>query len=82
MRIGYVHAGSPQHGVCRYGRILAEEARRRADLEVIETELTVTGRGSEDMAGVEEAARRLSGVDLIHLQYNHQYRNPPEVYQQ
>jgi len=41
MKIGYLHIGSHKHGGCRYGRILAAEARRRPNLAVIEAYLLI-----------------------------------------
>jgi glycosyltransferase involved in cell wall biosynthesis len=70
--VGYVHAGPLEHGVSRYGRLLAAEARRRADLRVLEGEIVLTGAPHEDRRRVAEAASRLAGADLVHLQYNNQ----------
>jgi glycosyltransferase involved in cell wall biosynthesis len=70
--VGYVHAGPLEHGVSRYGRLLASEAGRRPDLRVLEGEILLTGRPSEDSRRVAEAACRLAGADVIHLQYNNQ----------
>jgi hypothetical protein len=42
MRIGYLHIGLPEHGVCRYGRLLAAEACRRPNLTGIQADVTLT----------------------------------------
>jgi hypothetical protein len=42
MKIGYLHIDPDKHGVCRYGRILAAEARRRPDVTVIEADVILT----------------------------------------
>lgn len=72
MRIGYLHLGPPGHGVPRLGLILAAEARKRASLSVVETQVTLTGKWREDRAKIIAAARQLSRTDVVHLQYNSQ----------
>lgn len=72
MIIGYVHVGAPEHGVSRYGRLLAAEARNRRELHVIECEIELTGEPKIDRRRAADAGRQLSGVDVIHLQYNNQ----------
>lgn len=72
MTIGYVHVGPPEHGVSRYGRLLAAAARVRSDLRVFECELRLSGEVNVNRDRVAEAARCLSGSDLIHVQYNNQ----------
>ncbi|MGG6269239.1 glycosyltransferase [Leptolyngbya sp. AN03gr2] len=70
MRIGYLHIGAPQHGIYRYGRLLAAEARSRSSLEVIEAAVTLTGSRSQDRSALIQAAKTLSQADVIHFQYN------------
>jgi glycosyltransferase involved in cell wall biosynthesis len=73
MKIGYLHLGEREHGVCRYGRILAAEAARRqrqGQLEVVETEQLLSGERSGDAKQLAEAASSLGSVDLIHLQHS------------
>ena len=72
MKIGYVHVGAPWHGVTRHGRLLAAEARKRADLIVLECDVELSGKRREDRRRVLDAGRMLSEADLVHLQYNHQ----------
>ncbi|MFH0945718.1 MAG: glycosyltransferase [Planctomycetota bacterium] len=70
MKLGYLHLGRSHHGVNRYGRMLAGEARGREGVEVVEESLILTGRRRDDRAALSQAADRLSGCDLVHLQYN------------
>jgi glycosyltransferase involved in cell wall biosynthesis len=77
MKIGYVQVGAPWHGVTRYGRLLAAEARdaearERADLIVLECEVELSGNRREDRRCVLSAGRTLAEADLVHLQYNNQ----------
>jgi glycosyltransferase involved in cell wall biosynthesis len=72
MTIGFVHVGAPAHGVSRYGRLLAAEAKSRTQLRVLEHELQFTGTPSADRERVMAAARSLSAADVIHIQYNDQ----------
>ena len=74
MKIGYVQVGPPWHGVTRYGRLLAAEARERADLTVLERDVELSGNRQEDRHRVIDAARLLAEADLVHLQYNDQNR--------
>mgnify|MGYP002776989815 CR=1 FL=1 len=70
MRIGYLHIGSPQHGINRYGRLLAAEARTRSSLNVIEAAVELTGEQSRDRTALNHAAQLLSSADVIHFQHN------------
>lgn len=70
MKIGYLHIGSPEHGVCRYGRLLAAEARKHPDLEVIEVSVTLTNDRTLNRDLLIQAARQLSETDVIHFQFN------------
>lgn len=56
----------------RLGLILAAEARQRASLSVVETQVTLTGKWWQDRAKIIAAARQLSHADVVHLQYNSQ----------
>ena len=69
LKIGFVHAGRPPHGVIRYGQILAAEAGRRSDIELMQVDVAVPERGT-DVRGMIAAARRLRGCDVVHLQFN------------
>jgi glycosyltransferase involved in cell wall biosynthesis len=66
--VGYLQVGAAEHGICRYGRLLAAEGRRRGDLAVREERVVLVGRRIADHRALRDAARRLSGVDLVHLQ--------------
>jgi glycosyltransferase involved in cell wall biosynthesis len=70
MRVGFVHAGPPEHGVSRYGRLLAATAAARRDMQVQECELRLDGRS--DRQQILAAAERLASADVVHLQYNNQ----------
>lgn len=75
MTIGYVHVGAPEHGVSRYGRLLAAEARTRGGLRVLERELALTGDPAIERQRIEELGTQLAGADVVHLQYNSQSTN-------
>ena len=68
LTVGYLQVGPGEHGICRYGRMLAAEARRRPDLQVIEHNMVLTGRIRTDYVRLRDAARLLSQADLVHLQ--------------
>ncbi len=68
MRIGYLHIGPPEHGVCRYGRLIAAEARRRPDLTVIEADVILTEDRKHNREMLVKAAQRLSEAEIVHFQ--------------
>lgn len=70
MKIGYLHIGSTEHGVCRYGRILAAEARMRPELTVTEAAVTLAANRQLNRNALIKAASCFSEMDLIHLQYS------------
>lgn len=70
MKLGYLHIGSPEHGVSRYGRLLATEARRVSTLSVMEAEVELTLDHQQNRAEIIKAASHLSSVDIVHLQYS------------
>jgi glycosyltransferase involved in cell wall biosynthesis len=72
LAVGYLHVGQPQHGVSRYGRLLAAEARSRPELLVREAELLLDGHRKENRRRLLRAAGDLAGADVVHLQYNSQ----------
>jgi glycosyltransferase involved in cell wall biosynthesis len=72
LTVGYLHVGRPQHGVSRYGRLLAAEAQRRPELRVREAVVTLDGSRAENHARLGRAAEALAGADVVHLQYNNQ----------
>jgi glycosyltransferase involved in cell wall biosynthesis len=72
IRIGYVHVGPRQHGVTRYGHLLAAAARAHPDLAVSELRIELTGGRFGTFAALRRAATELADVDVVHLQYNNQ----------
>jgi glycosyltransferase involved in cell wall biosynthesis len=72
MKIGYLHIGAPTHGIVRYGRLLASEAKTRPDLEIVEAEVVLTGDANHDRLQLIAAAQQLSQADIVHLQHNAQ----------
>lgn len=67
MRLGFLHLGEPEHGVSRYGRILATEARTRPELEVTEAICSVS---DDDGSTLVAAAKALSSCDVVHVQHS------------
>lgn len=70
MKIGYLHIGAPEHGIVRYGRYLAKEARTRPELSVIEAEVVLTGDQTVDRQNLQVATKTLSQADIVHFQHN------------
>ncbi|MBD2080253.1 glycosyltransferase [Leptolyngbya sp. FACHB-17] len=70
MKIGYLHIGALQHGIRRYGRLLAAEAQSRSQLQVIEAEVNLTGDRQHDCTSLIHAAQTLAQADVVHFQYN------------
>jgi glycosyltransferase involved in cell wall biosynthesis len=67
LHVGFLHLGRRESGVRRYGRILAEEARRRGDLRTTQIDAgLLEGRSG----GMTDRGRALAGVDVVHLQWN------------
>jgi glycosyltransferase involved in cell wall biosynthesis len=72
VRVGYLHVGHRQHGVTRYGRLLAAAARACPELVVVESEVELAGDRRRSWLGLWRAAESLADADVIHLQYNNQ----------
>jgi glycosyltransferase involved in cell wall biosynthesis len=72
MQIGYLHLGPEEHGVTRYGALLAAAARNAGELTVRECQVKLTGDDARDRRSLADAARELSAADLVHVQYNNQ----------
>lgn len=68
LRIGYLQVGPAAHGICRYGRLLAAEACRRADLSILREDLELDGDPARDRRRIADAASRLSTADVVHVQ--------------
>lgn len=70
MDVGYLHIGEPEHGIARYGRYLATEAKTRSELNVLEAAVVLTGEKSVDRQNLLNAAKLLSQADFVHFQHN------------
>jgi glycosyltransferase involved in cell wall biosynthesis len=76
LTLGYLHLQPPgsaghEHGVTRYGRLLAEQMARVP--ETIVESVTVALAEADldaDRANLQTAAARLSDLDLVHIQYS------------
>jgi glycosyltransferase involved in cell wall biosynthesis len=76
LNLGYLHLQPPgssaqDHGVTRYGRLLADQMARLP--ETIVTSVTVDlveGDLDADRANLQAAATTLATVDLVHIQYS------------
>jgi hypothetical protein len=66
--LGYLQVGAVANGICRYGRMLAAEARRRSDIEVLEENIVLSGCLQADYARLRRAALPFSSTDLVHIQ--------------
>lgn len=73
VRVGFLHIGRERSGLRRYGAILAEEAARRPDIEVVESDIGDRGAPWSDLR---RACRRLHGVDVVHVQWKMADWNP------
>ncbi len=73
LRVGFLHVGRERSGLRRYGAILAAEAARRPDLEVVESDIGDRGAPFSDLR---RAARRLHDVDVVHVQWKVADWNP------
>jgi glycosyltransferase involved in cell wall biosynthesis len=67
MRLGYLHVGDERHGIRRYGQCLAAELATGSDVSVVEQCVSLNHDHS-DFTLLADAADKLSGVDLVHLQ--------------
>jgi glycosyltransferase involved in cell wall biosynthesis len=70
VKIGYLHLGEPEHGLNRYGRLLAAEAKVRNNLSVFEINTQLGKNWLLNLQILRSAARELSKADIIHIQYN------------
>ncbi|MBD2594942.1 glycosyltransferase family 4 protein [Nostoc spongiaeforme FACHB-130] len=69
MKIGYLHIGSEQHGIHRYSKFIASEARQRG-FTVIEANVVLTESLHHNREILVEAANKLSSADIVHVQHN------------
>jgi glycosyltransferase involved in cell wall biosynthesis len=70
MKIGYLHIGPSENGICRYGRLLADEACKRVELTVIEVSVTLTEDYKYNLELLTSASQELEAADFIHVQYS------------
>ncbi|MEE3716395.1 glycosyltransferase family 4 protein [Tumidithrix elongata RA019] len=71
MKIGYLHLGPFEHGINRYGRLLAAESQQRSSLDVLEAEIVLTDNPIYNQEVLIKAAQRLSDSDLVHIQFSY-----------
>jgi glycosyltransferase involved in cell wall biosynthesis len=70
MKIGYLQVGAQWHGVYRYGKLLAQEAQKRENLDVIEVNLSLKQDWKQNRAILLDAAKQLSAADIVQIQYS------------
>lgn len=70
MTVGYLHMGPENHGICRYGRLLATEAHKRHNLKVLEASVTLTEDRKHNLERLTDVARQLHEAELVHIQYS------------
>ncbi len=70
MKIGYLHIGSAEHGLNRYGRLLAEEAIKKDHCSVLEVNAVLDKSWWQNWITLYKAARQFRSVDVVHFQYN------------
>jgi glycosyltransferase involved in cell wall biosynthesis len=75
MWIGYLQLGPPEHGICRYGKLLAAEGHRRSQVnfKITEVNINLTKNSKDNREMLINAARQLSVAEIIHVQYS--YKN-------
>lgn len=66
LRVGFLHVGRARSGVRRYGRIIAAEAARRADMQVTEAD---AGERDASLGELRRAALSLRDRDVVHVQW-------------
>lgn len=70
MNIGYLHVGPQEHGLHRYGRLIAEEAKTRPNDFVIEASAALDQAWWQNLIALHQAAQKLADADVVHFQYN------------
>ncbi|MGG6238269.1 glycosyltransferase [Nodosilinea sp. AN01ver1] len=70
MKIGYLHLGQPEHGLHRYGCLLAAEAKRSENLSVLEAQAQLGTNWLNNLKTLWQTARALTDADIVHIQYN------------
>ncbi len=76
MWIGYLQLGPPEHGICRYGKLLATEGRRRPDCTIAEINISLTKDRKTNREMFISAAHQLSETEVIHIQYSGKNNQP------
>lgn len=68
--VGFLHVGHSQHGVRRYGQVLAEGARSHLDsVRVLEASIEWPEHPRRDAGQLQEAVRTLEAAEVVHVQY-------------
>lgn len=70
MTVGYLHNGPSQHGICRYGRLLANEAHKKQNLKVLEASVLLTEDKKHNLEKLADAAKQLNEAEIVHIQYS------------
>lgn len=70
LTLGFLHVGDREHGVFRYGRMLAAAARRHLDVGVREAVVEWGPDPSRHAQQLSEGIRALESSDVVHIQYN------------
>ncbi len=65
--LGFLHLGRSESGVRRYGQLIADEAKSRADIAVSEAE---AGRIDESSEQLTQVAAELASADVVVMQWN------------
>jgi glycosyltransferase involved in cell wall biosynthesis len=68
--VGYVHVGAPEHGVTRFGKLLAGAIRQCRGVRIVELDVQLETGWWDNRSGLREIARCLADSDVVHLQYN------------
>jgi glycosyltransferase involved in cell wall biosynthesis len=76
MWIGYLQLGPPEHGICRYGKLLAAEGRKRPNFTITEVNINLTKDRKHNQEMLISAARQLSEAEIIHIQYSGKNNQP------
>jgi glycosyltransferase involved in cell wall biosynthesis len=71
MKIGYLHLGPTEHGINRYGKMLANASRQKIELTVEEVELLLKDNPIDNSKTLINAAQQLSQSDLVHIQFSY-----------
>ena len=70
MTVGFLHIGDPEHGVTRYGRVVARGVAKHTRLTVRHATTGQLQNGRGGIRQVRDAAAALSAADVVHVQYN------------